>query len=91
LKWCPDSCRTLNNKTPTEHIKNTFIEEFFKKSIDNLFNNLQLINLPLLENITLMQTLKKYTSTDLLKEFNSVQSHPVPIGRDPCIWFSTGK
>jgi len=80
----------LNYKKPNECIENTLIEEFFKKSIDNLFNHLQLINLPLLESIALMQTLKKYTSTDLLQEFNSMEPHPVPIGRDPCIWFSTG-
>ncbi len=67
------------------------MEEFFKKSIENLLNRLQLINLPLMESITLIHTLKKYTSTDLLQEFNSMERHPVPLGRDPCIWFSTGK
>ncbi len=80
LKWCSNS-----------YIKDTLIEQFIKKSIDNLLNHLQLINLPLLENIALMHTLKKYMSTDVLQEFNSMEHHPVPIGHDPCVWFSTGK
>ncbi len=80
LKWCSNS-----------YIKDTLIEQFIKKSIDNLLNHLQLIKLPLLENIALMHTLKKYMSTDVLQEFNSMEHHPVPIGHDPCVWFSTGK
>ncbi|CAF5215700.1 unnamed protein product, partial [Rotaria magnacalcarata] len=36
-----------------------------------------------------MQTLKTYVTTNLLKEFASIESHAVPIGLDPCIWFST--
>jgi len=38
-----------------------------------------------------MHTLKKYTSTDLIQQLNSMKCHPVPIGHDPCIWFSTSK
>jgi len=91
LKWCSNSSLSLNYKKTNEYIENTLIEDFFKKSIDNLFNHLQLINLPLLESIALMHTLKKYMTTDLLQEFNSMKHHPVPVGRDPCIWFSTGK
>jgi hypothetical protein len=81
----------LNNKKTDKYIENTLMEEFFKKSIDNLLNHLELINLPLLESIALMHTLKKYMSTDLIQQFNSMECHPVPIDRDPCIWFSTGK
>ncbi len=91
MKWCSDSHVTLNYNKTIEYIDNTFIEEFFKKSIDNLFKRLELINLPLLESIALMHTLKKYMSTDLLQKFNSVKCHPVPTGRDPYVWFSTGK
>ncbi len=80
LKWCSNS-----------YVKDTLIEQFLKKSIDNLSNHLQLINLPLLENIALMHTLKKYMSTDVLQEFNSMEHHSVPIGHDPCVWFSIGK
>lgn len=80
LKWCSNS-----------YVKDTLVEQFFKKSIDNLLYHLQLINLPLLESIALMHTLKKYASTDVLQELNSMEHHPVPIGRDPCVWFSTGK
>jgi hypothetical protein len=91
LKWCSDLYLNLNNKKTDKYIENTLMEEFFKKSIDNLLNHLELINLPLLESITLMHTLKKYMSTDLIQQFNSMECHPVPIDRDPCIWFSTGK
>ncbi len=38
-----------------------------------------------------MHTLKKYTSADLIQQLNSMECHPVPIGHDPCIWFSTSK
>ncbi len=38
-----------------------------------------------------MHTLKKYMSTTLLQNLYSMECYPVPIGRDPCIWFSAGK
>ena len=38
-----------------------------------------------------MHTLKTYITTDVIQEFHSMEHHPVPIGRDPCVWFSTGR
>lgn len=67
------------------------IEELFKNSIDHLLKHLQLINLSLLESIALMDTLKKYANSNELPTLNFTESHPVPEGRDPCIWSSTGK
>ena len=90
-KWCSDSLLNLNYQKEKTYLENTLIEEFFKNSTDNLLNHLQLINLPLLESIALMHTLKKYNNTNILEEFHSMKCHPVPIGRDACIWFSTGK
>ncbi|CAF0769866.1 unnamed protein product [Adineta steineri] len=86
LNWCSDTCLNSNEKNS---IENMFIEEFFKKSINNLYNHLQLINSPLLENIALIHILKKYMTTDLLQKMNSKTFYPVPTGHDPCIWFST--
>ncbi|UJR22823.1 hypothetical protein I4U23_025853 [Adineta vaga] len=86
LKWCYDSCIDSNTKS---YIEKMFIEEFLKKSINILFHRLQLINSPLLENIALMQTLKKYVTTNLLHALISTEDHPSPIGYNSCIWFST--
>ncbi|CAF3669561.1 unnamed protein product [Rotaria sp. Silwood1] len=88
-KWCSDSYIHLNDKNEIKYIENILIEEFFKKSIYYLFNRLQLINSPLLENIALMHTLKKYMSTNLLQEFTSLECHAIPLGLNPCIWFSS--
>jgi len=86
-KWCSNSFSNQEEK----YIEHTLIEEFFRKSINNLFNHLQLINSPLLENIALMHILKKYSSTNLLQNLYAMESYPVPMGRDPCVWFSAGK
>ena len=91
LMWCSDSCVHRHREKRDEHVQETLIEEFFKKSIDHLLNHLQLINLPLLESIALVHTLKNYISTAELPVFVPMKHHPVPEGRDPCIWFSTGK
>ena len=68
-----------------------FIEELSKKSIDHLLKHLQLINLSLLESIALIHTLKKYANSNELPTLNFTEPYPVPEGRDPCIWSSTGK
>ena len=85
LKWCSDVNLNLNYEETNE-----YIDKFLKKSIDNLLKYLQLINLPLLESIAIMHTLKKYTRTDLLQQLNTMEHQPVPIGRDPCVWLSSG-
>jgi hypothetical protein len=90
-KWCSESSVNVNNRKENKYIEQTLIDEFFKKSIDHLFNHLQLINSPLLENIALMQALKTYSGSNLFQNLNSTECHPVPIGRDPCIWFSAGE
>ncbi|CAF1222036.1 unnamed protein product [Adineta ricciae] len=86
LKWCVNYCNDSNTK---QHIENIFIEEFLKKSLENLFHRLQLINSQLLENIALMHVLKKYTTGNLLQELNSSEYQSSPIGYNPCVWFST--
>ncbi|CAF0888177.1 unnamed protein product [Adineta ricciae] len=87
LKWCVDYC---NDSETKQHIETIFIEEFLKKSLENLFHRLQLINSQLLENIALMHVLKKYTTENLLQELNSTEYQPSPpIGYNPCVWFST--
>ncbi|CAF4450047.1 unnamed protein product, partial [Rotaria sp. Silwood2] len=88
-KWRTDSNVHLNDKKEINYIENILIEEFFKKSIYYLFNRLQRINLPLLESITLIHTLKKCMNTNILQEFISFECHTVPLDLDPCIWFSS--
>ncbi|CAM4915049.1 unnamed protein product [Rotaria socialis] len=88
-KWCSDTHLSSRGTMETNPIESLLVEEFFKKSLCYLFNRLHRIESPLLESIALMQTLKTYTTTSLLKEFASIESHAVPIGLDPCIWFST--
>lgn len=91
LMWCSDSCRDLQDEKSSENVNETLVEELFKKSIDHLLKHLQLINLSLLESITLIHTLKQYVNSNEFVPFNFNKPHPVPEGRDPCIWSSTGK
>jgi len=85
LRWCS------NNKKIEDYIENLMIEDLLKKSVDRLRNHLQLIDLPLLENMTLIQILQKYSGNDLAEEIHSMYRYPTPTDRDPCIWFSIGK